>query len=97
MSNFLASLVMVLATGLIKETFGHRLLSIVDDGIGHSMALVTGLVNEMFGHRLVVIWLWFGHTRLVRMWSVNIFLVIELEPQVILGWRLVRHYFSCWD
>ena len=37
------------------------------------MALVTGLVNEMFGHRLVVIWLWFGHTRLVRMWSVNVF------------------------
>ena len=36
------------------------------------MTLVTGLVKYAFGHRLVIIWLRFGHTRLVIAWSVTI-------------------------
>ena len=36
------------------------------------MTLVTGLVKYAFGHRLVMIWLRFGHRRLVIAWSVTI-------------------------
>ena len=36
------------------------------------MTLVTGLVKYVFGHRLVMIWLRFGHTRLVIAWLVTI-------------------------
>ena len=36
------------------------------------MTLVTGLVKYAFGHRLVMIWLRFGHRRLVIAWLVTI-------------------------
>ena len=61
------------------------------------MTLVTGLVNYAFGHRLVMIWLRFGHRRLVIAWSVTILghRLGKLIQSLSRDWSCVFSIYEC--